>query len=73
MSDGVDVLLPERDPAAAMARLVSLQRDARILDKGVLSIDLRQPDRMVARLTDEAAAARVDQLARTPKAKAGLT
>jgi cell division protein FtsQ len=73
MTDGVDVLLPERNPAAAVASLVNLQREARILDKAVLSIDLRQSDRMVARLTEDAAAERAELIARKPKAKGGQT
>ena len=56
-----------------MASLVRLQREARILDKAVLSIDLRQPDRVVARLTEDAAAARAELVARNPKAKGGQT
>lgn len=72
-TDGVDVLLPETNPAAAVASLVRLQRGARILDKAVLSIDLRQPGRMIARLTDDAAAARAELTARNPKAKGGQT
>ena len=60
-------------PRAAVASLVRLQRGARILDKAVLSIDLRQPGRMIARLTDDAAAARAELTARNPKAKGGQT
>lgn len=73
MANGVDVLLPEINPAAAVASLVRLQQKAHILDKAVLSIDLRQPDRMVARLTEEAAAARAELSAHNPKAKGGQT
>lgn len=73
MADGVDVLLPEANPAAAVAGLVRLQREARILDRAVLSIDLRQPGRAVARLTEEAAAARAELNARTTKPKGGHT
>lgn len=72
-TDGVDVLLPETNPTAAVASLARLQRGARILDKAVLSIDLRQPGRMIARLTDDAAAARAELTARNPKAKGGQT
>ncbi len=70
-TDGVDVLLPESNPAAAVASLVRLQREARILDKAVLSIDLRQPGRVVARLTEDAAAGRPELGAH--KAKGGQT
>ncbi len=73
MADGVDVLLPERNPAAAVTRLVNLQPGARILDKAVLSIDLRQSDRMVARLTEDAAAERAELIARKAKPKGGQT
>jgi len=69
MTSGVDVLLPEIDPQAAVARLVRLQRESRVLDRDVLSLDLRLPGRMFARLTEEAAAARA---AAHPK-KAGAT
>ena len=58
--DGVDVRLPEQGAAAALARLVRLQRDEKILDKDIIAVDLRMPDRVVMRLTEEAAAARVE-------------
>lgn len=57
-SKGIDILLPERDPEAAVARLAELQRSYHLLDKDVLAIDLREPGRLVARLTEEAAAER---------------
>jgi cell division protein FtsQ len=72
-TDGVDILLPETDPAAAVETLVRLQRESRVLDKAVLSIDLRQPGRMVARLTEEAAAQRAEQTPHKPKGKGGQT
>ncbi len=58
MTNGVEVKLPEQDPEAALAVLQRLQREARILDKDVISIDLRAPGRVAARLSEEAAAAR---------------
>lgn len=58
--DGVDVRLPEQGAAAAMARLVKLQSENRILERDIIAIDLRLPDRVVVRLTEEAAAARLD-------------
>jgi cell division protein FtsQ len=68
MTSGVDVLLPEIDPEAAVARLVRLQRESRVLDRDVLSLDLRIEGRMFVRLTEEAAAARA---AAHPRGKAG--
>lgn len=58
MTNGMLVKLPEEDPARAIATLMRLQREARILDKDLMSIDLRAPDRVAVRLTEEAAAAR---------------
>jgi cell division protein FtsQ len=58
MTNGVDVMLPENNPEAAVATLLRLQRESRVLDRDVISLDLRVEGRMFARLTEEAAAAR---------------
>ena len=58
MTNGVTVKLPERDPFAALATLMRLQREARILDKDVMAIDLRAPGRVTLRLTEEGLASR---------------
>jgi cell division protein FtsQ len=58
MTNGVVVKLPEQDPGAAVETLQRLQREARILDKDLMSIDLRVTDRVFVRLTADAAAAR---------------
>jgi cell division protein FtsQ len=73
MTNGIDVYFPEANPAAAMASLAQLQRDSHILDKDVLSLDLRQPGRMIARLTEDAAAARAETFAHKTKTKGGQT
>ena len=72
-ASGIDVLLPEMEPAAALARLVDLQRTSHVLDKDILSLDFRQSGRVVARLSEEAAAARAGMLASKTKAKGGRT
>jgi len=59
MTSGVDVMLPETNPLAAVATLVRLQRESRVLDSDVISLDLRLQGRMFARLTEDAAAARL--------------
>lgn len=69
MTSGVDVMLPETNPLAAVATLVRLQRESRVLDRDVISLDFRIPGRMFARLTEDAAATR---LAARPK-KGGPT
>lgn len=73
VANGVEVMLPEKDPLTAIAALVSLQRDFRVLDKDILSLDMRQPGRVIARLTEEAAGARAALLARKTKPKGGQT
>lgn len=69
LDNGMDVRLPEARPEVAMQRLVSLQTNDRILEKDVLSLDLREPDRVIARLSEEAAAARAEMLKTKFKAK----
>ena len=70
-ANGVDILLPEREPEAALARLMDLQRTAHILDRDLISLDLRQSGRLVARLTEEAAADRAGTLPNKTKPKGG--
>jgi cell division protein FtsQ len=60
LKSGVDVKLPESDPQAAIAELLTLQRQSRILEKDVLALDFRIPGRVFVRLSEEAAAAWAD-------------
>lgn len=57
MTNGIEVLLPETEAVAAVAELVRLQRDFGVLDKDIVSLDLRFPGRLIARLPEEAAPA----------------
>jgi cell division protein FtsQ len=66
MDNGMDVRLPELGADEALARLVKLEREQKILDKDVLAIDLRMADRVVVRLTEEAAAARAEAMKKKP-------
>jgi cell division protein FtsQ len=63
MKSGVDVLLPEADPQQAVALLARLEREYGLLEKAVVSLDLRIPGKLYVRLTEEAAAARAAALA----------
>ncbi len=63
MKTGVDVKLPEDDPASVMPALIKLEREHRILERDILSLDLREPGRAFARLSSDAADARASQLA----------
>jgi cell division protein FtsQ len=66
MKNGVQVKLPEQGAFEAVATLARLQREARILDKDILTIDLRTPGRIAVRLTDEGAATRAGAQSRKP-------
>ncbi|MDE2361959.1 MAG: cell division protein FtsQ/DivIB [Hyphomicrobiales bacterium] len=68
-TDGVEIRLPEHDPEAAIALLSRLQREQRILGKDIVAIDMRFPGRVVVRLSDEAASARLDALTHKAKGK----
>jgi cell division protein FtsQ len=68
--DGVDIRLPEAAPAEALARLVRLERESRILEKDIIAVDLRMADRVVVRLTEEAAAARAESRKKPKKGTA---
>lgn len=65
LKNGIDVRLPEEDPALALERLVQLDRSTQILTRDVTVIDLRVPDRVAVGLTDETAAALKKQPKRT--------
>lgn len=72
MDNGMDVRLPEIGAADALARLVKLEREQKILEKDVLAIDLRMADRVVVRLTEEAASARAEALKKKPMRGKGV-
>ncbi len=74
MQNGVDVKLPEIKPDDALTRLVQLDREARILQKDALAVDMRIEGRVTVTLTDEGAAARAEAQARkSGKSKASDT
>ena len=64
MDNGVVVRLPEQDADKALSTLVAMERDGKVLEKDVLSVDLRLSDRVAFRLSADAAAARAEALAK---------
>src|SRR5579875_2828276 len=50
LDEGIEVLLPADDPAAAWSELARLERKDAILQRDVETIDMRLPDRLVLRL-----------------------
>lgn len=53
---GIDVRLPESELTRALARLDEFQRDHALLERDVVAVDLRVPDRLIVRVDPEAAA-----------------
>jgi cell division protein FtsQ len=69
---GLDIRLPETDLGNALATLSNLDRNEHLFAKDIVAIDLRQPDRLVVQLSDDAAKAREDALKKKdPKKKVG--
>ena len=58
LKNGIDVRLPEANVAAALDTLAALDRDKRLMTRDIAAIDLRLPDRVTVRLSDDAAQAR---------------
>ena len=69
LKNGIDVRLPEADVERRRSTtLVALDRDKKLLSRDIAAIDLRLPDRVTVRLSDDAAQARDDALkAKKPK------
>ena len=70
MTSGTIVRLAESDPGKSIETLRRLQREAHILDRDLLSIDLRASDRVIVRLTEEGAATR-EALIHKPRRSGG--
>jgi cell division protein FtsQ len=55
MTNGTDVMLPEGHEVVALDRLIRLQQEQALLDRPLMAIDLRLPDRLVFRPRPETA------------------
>lgn len=60
--DGIEILLPEENPAAALERVAVLQDSKKLLERDVEVVDMRVPDRLFVRLSDAAATVRREQM-----------
>lgn len=49
LDNGIDVRLPADDPGRAWAELARIDRENGLLDRGIVTIDLRLPDRLIVR------------------------
>lgn len=55
--NGMDIRLPEENAEAALATLVKLDAEQKILDRDINMVDLRIPGQVIVRMSDAAAAA----------------
>ena len=69
LAGGIDVRLPEDNVEAALADLTRLDRDEKLFSRDITAIDLRLPDRLTVRLSEDAAKARADMLKDREKAR----
>ena len=61
--------LPEGNVEAALDRLVTLDREKKLLSRDIVAVDLRLPDRVTVRLSDGAAQAREEAVKDRKKKK----
>lgn len=55
LRNGIDISLPAKDVATALDRLSEYQREHALFDRDVIAVDLRVPDRLIVRVSGEAA------------------
>ena len=55
LDNGIEVALPEDAPEAAWHRLAALDRSDRLLERNITAVDMRLTDRLVLRLSPDAA------------------
>ncbi len=72
LANGLDVRLPETEVEKALAMLTRFDKEDRLFSRDITAIDMRLPDRLTVRLSEEAAKAREELCKdRKPKRKAG--
>lgn len=67
MSNGVTLMLPEDDANKALDKFAKIEQDQEVLEKPILSVDMRLPERIFIKLTPENVARR------KPKAQGSRT
>ena len=53
MHNGIDIRLPEKDALKAWRKLAKLEKEHGLFEREIQAIDLRQPDRLVVRVTEK--------------------
>ncbi len=69
LTNGVEIMLPEEDPASALIQAVALDDGHGVFSREIAAIDIRLPSRLVFRLTEEGAASRAELLMQREKAR----
>jgi len=69
LNNGVELMLPQDDPAGALIQAVALDDGHGVFSREIAAIDMRLPSRLVFRLTEEGAKVRADLLKARDKAK----
>jgi cell division protein FtsQ len=73
LGGGIEILLPEADPASALGKVAVFDTLSGLLSRDIAGVDLRDPKRLVIRLTDEALAQRQAMLKKTSGKAGGAT
>lgn len=73
LDSGLQIMLPAKEPEAALALVARLDRDESVLSREVAALDLRNPDHLIVRLTEEGLAARKAALREREKGTRGRT
>jgi cell division protein FtsQ len=68
LKDGLDIRLPENDVGNALAMLSKLDAETKLFSRDIVAVDLRLPDRVTVRLSEDAGKAR-DELFKDKKPK----
>ena len=55
LRNGIDIRLPADELASALERLSEYQREHALFDRDVIAVDLRVPNRLIVRVSSDAA------------------
>jgi cell division protein FtsQ len=67
LAEAIEIMLPEKDAAAALARVAEIDEESGLLSRDIAAIDLRLPDKLVVRLTEAAFATRQETIKQRQK------
>lgn len=76
LDNGVQLLLPEKDPGGALVAVAALDTQNNLLSRDISAVDLRAPERLIVRLSDTGEKARkqvLDDRAKLAKKGAAKT